>query len=194
LCTPDLETHQPPIQRVQEVGRSELASVDPSKSFPKTSWRAAVQCLLALIHIPDVPVSNLGRDTGYSESLCDFSSSTLTSRRHRKLGHGLFQILISMSVYSQLTKLLKVTLNELTAATDRPRSTLTVSAHMPLHSPRTHLDTSQRSRIKLSYSYNQAFIHSALFLTKVPQLHPKPVLHTVRSSASSFNFQNPLFP
>jgi DNA-directed RNA polymerase subunit N (RpoN/RPB10) len=34
--------------------------------------------------------------------------------------------------------------------------------------------------------------HSIISLTTVPQPFPKPVLHTVQSNASSFNFQYPL--
>ena len=37
------------------------------------------------------------------------------------------------------------------------------------------------------------FVHCAVCLTTGPQPLPKRVLHTVRSSASSFNFQYPLF-
>jgi len=37
------------------------------------------------------------------------------------------------------------------------------------------------------------FVHSAVFLTTGPQPLPKRVLRRVRSSASSFNFQYPLF-
>ena len=37
------------------------------------------------------------------------------------------------------------------------------------------------------------FIHSAVCLTKGPHSLPKPVFHTVPSSASSFNLQHPLF-
>jgi len=37
-----------------------------------------------------------------------------------------------------------------------------------------------------------SFIHSSVSLTTGPQPLPKPVLHTVRSSASSFNSQNTL--
>jgi len=37
------------------------------------------------------------------------------------------------------------------------------------------------------------FIHSAVYLTTGAYPIPKPVLHTVRSSASSFNFRYPLF-
>ena len=38
------------------------------------------------------------------------------------------------------------------------------------------------------------FVYSAVCLTKGPYPLPKPVLQTVRSSASFFNFQHPLFP
>jgi len=41
---------------------------------------------------------------------------------------------------------------------------------------------------KIHYS----FIHSAVCLTTGPQNLPKPVLHTVWSSASSFNLQYPI--
>jgi len=70
LCTLDLETHQPSIQRVQEVG---VRSVDLSillRYFSKISRRAALQCLRVLLHIPAVLVFNLGPDTGYFESPC----------------------------------------------------------------------------------------------------------------------------
>ena len=70
LYTTHLETHQPPIQRVQEVGRSERRSVDLSKTFSKISQRATLQCLPVLLHVPDAPVSNLGPHTGYSDSPC----------------------------------------------------------------------------------------------------------------------------
>ena len=38
-----------------------------------------------------------------------------------------------------------------------------------------------------------ALTHSAVCLTTGPKPHPKPVLRTVRSSASSFNLQYPRF-
>ena len=41
------------------------------------------------------------------------------------------------------------------------------------------------------YLFIYSFIHSIICLTTVPQPLPKPVLHTVRSSASSSNFQYP---
>jgi len=43
------------------------------------------------------------------------------------------------------------------------------------------------------HSFIRSFIHSAICLTRGPQPLPKPVLHTVRSSASSFNLQYPIF-
>ena len=41
--------------------------------------------------------------------------------------------------------------------------------------------------------YCQVIAHSSVCLTTYPQPLPKPVLHTVRSSASSFSYQYPLF-
>ena len=38
-----------------------------------------------------------------------------------------------------------------------------------------------------------SFIHSTVCLKTVPQTLPQPVLHRLRSSASSFNLQYPLF-
>jgi hypothetical protein len=41
--------------------------------------------------------------------------------------------------------------------------------------------------------HNHSFIHSDVCLTKGPQILPKRVFHRGRPSASSFNFQYPLF-
>ena len=42
-------------------------------------------------------------------------------------------------------------------------------------------------------SFIHSFIHLLVCITTGPQPLPKPVLHTVRSSVSCFNFQYPLF-
>jgi len=43
--------------------------------FSKISRRAAVRCVPVLLQILDVPVSNLGPHTGYSESPCGLLQS-----------------------------------------------------------------------------------------------------------------------
>lgn len=45
------------------------------RRFSKISRRDSVQCLAVLLQIPDVPASNLGPDTGYSEPPCGLLQS-----------------------------------------------------------------------------------------------------------------------
>ena len=53
-------------------------------------------------------------------------------------------------------------------------------------------EANHRLTHRLSVLFDFVISHSAFPLTTGPQLLPKPVLHTVRSSASSFNYQYPL--
>ena len=80
-----------------------------------------------------------------------------------------------MAVYSKLSKLLEVTLNEVIAATDRPLPTLTLSAHASTPSPRTYLHTAKRPSVALAYS----FMHAYSILTLSYDIS------TARSKASS---------
>ena len=57
----------------------------------------------------------------------------------------------------------------------------------------THALLSLHERFRFDHSFNHSFIHPAVCLTTGPQTLPKRVLHTVRSSASSFNLKCLLF-
>jgi len=66
-----------------------------------------------------------------------------------------------------------------------------------LQTPRLTWFSSYRAENTFSLGYKthqsmMSFIHCAVCRTTAPQPLPKPVLHTVRSSASSSNFQYPL--
>ena len=78
-------------------------------------------------------------------------------------------------------------------ATNRIIPTPDFTKIRPAYVDTKHADSRRINRTIIhGHSFIHSFIHSFRGLTTGPQTLQKPVLHTVRSSVSTFNFRYPL--